>query len=122
VTRISNFPKAFRSEMVEDVYEPEAEGLIEEEPKPKRMQPRSTDLFNFYQISLDELLSKAKDRYDLVMKVARLAREINVARLRYGVPRPEKSTVVALNEMLQGKNLEARNPEDLPEHADENTD
>jgi DNA-directed RNA polymerase omega subunit len=101
--------------MVEDVYDPEAEGLIEEEPKPKRMQPRSTDLFNFYQISLDELLSKAKDRYDLVMKVAKLAREINVARLRYGVPRPEKSTVVALNEILQGKNLEARHPEDMPE-------
>ncbi|HUT99060.1 MAG TPA: DNA-directed RNA polymerase subunit omega [bacterium] len=105
--------------MVENVYEPEAEGLIEEEPKPMRLQARSTDLFNFYQISIEELISKAKDRYDLVMKVAKLAREINVARLRYGVPRPEKSTVVALNEILQEKSLEARNPDELFDPAEE---
>ncbi|MCX7021481.1 MAG: DNA-directed RNA polymerase subunit omega, partial [bacterium] len=92
--------------MVENVYEPETEGMVEEEAKPKRLQARSTDLASYYQISLEELIARAKDRYDLVMKTAKLAREINASRLRYGVPRPEKATVVALNEIHQDKNLE----------------
>jgi DNA-directed RNA polymerase omega subunit len=97
--------------MTEDDYEPE------EEPKPKRLQARSSDLVNFYQIPLEELIVKSKDRYELVMQAAKLAREINAARLRYGVPRPEKATVVALNEVLQEKSLEARKPDETLEPA-----
>jgi len=105
--------------MVEDVYDSAVEGKNEEEPKPKRLQARSTDLANFYQMPLEELIERAKDRYDLVMQAAKLAREINSARLRYGVPRPEKATVVALNEILQDKSLEARKPDDMCEPVEE---
>jgi DNA-directed RNA polymerase omega subunit len=105
--------------MVENVYEPEAEDALEEEIKPRRLQARSTDLINYYQIPLEDLIAKAKDRYELVMKTAKLAREINAARLRYGIPRPEKSTVVALNEIQQDKTLEARKPEDIHEPVEE---
>jgi DNA-directed RNA polymerase omega subunit len=114
--------------MVEDVYDSAAEGKFaaegknEEETKPKRLQARSTDLANFYQMPLEELIERAKDRYDLVMQAAKLAREINAARLRYGAPRPEKATVVALNEILQMKVLEARKPDDLLEPAEERAD
>jgi|GEM_PF-5656380 len=105
--------------MVEDVYQPEVDGALEEEAKPRRLQPRSPDLLNYYQIPLEELITKAKDRYELVMKTAKLAREINAARLRYGIPRPEKSTVVALNEIQQDKSLESRKAEDVLEPTEE---
>ncbi|HDR06412.1 MAG TPA: DNA-directed RNA polymerase subunit omega [Candidatus Coatesbacteria bacterium] len=100
--------------MVTDDIEPEVE-----EQKPKRLQARSRDLIGFYQLPLDQLLAKAKDRYELVIQAAKLSREVNATRLRYGVPRPEKPTVVALNEILQGHVLEARKPDDLAEQTEE---
>jgi DNA-directed RNA polymerase omega subunit len=77
------------------------------------------ELTGYYRLPLAELITKAKDRYELVMLTARNAREINAARLRYGTPRPEKATVVALNEVLQGEVIEARKPEDRREATDD---
>ncbi len=88
---------------------------------PTRKQIPSVDT-NYYLLSLSDMIKQAKDRYDLVMKASRIAREINAARLRYGVPMPEKTTVVALNEILAEKILEPRKPTDLVEPSEDETE
>jgi DNA-directed RNA polymerase subunit K/omega len=95
--------------MVDEDYE------NDEKPKPFLPRTPSRDLINYYQLPLDPMIAKAKDRYELVMKAAKIARKINATRLRYGIPRPEKATVVALNEVLQSRVIEARKPEDILE-------
>ncbi|MCK4593060.1 DNA-directed RNA polymerase subunit omega [bacterium] len=90
-----------------------------EELPPTRLLIRSRDLTNYYLLPLDDMITKAKDRYELVMKASRIAREINAARLRYGVPMPEKATVVSLNEILASKILEPRKPTDLLEPTED---
>lgn len=88
-------------------------------PPPTKPQAPSRDLISYYQLSINDLIDKAKDRYDLVMKASRIAREITAARLRYGVPMAMKSTMVSLNEIMQEKILEPRKPTDLVEPAEE---
>lgn len=91
----------------------------EDLPRPVRTVYIPPELTDYYELSLDKMLEitdnveEHTDRYRLVIKAARLAREINAARSKYAISSPEKPTKVALNEIEFQRVFEPRTPHDL---------